>query len=438
MNQKSRIPSTASKKHLTYVNRCTIEALLNEGFSMRYIAQRIDCSPSTISREIAKHTITQKSYKNDCLNKRDCHKKSICRSTCHIKKCKTCNHCKKHCPDYVQAYCDLLEEKRLCNGCNKIHYCDYEKKFYKASNAQNDYKSMLHDRRCGFDLTYEEMETINYQVSPLVRKGQSPYHIKQSLGETLSISESTLRRMISDNQLDVRRIDLREAVKRKPRRKSRNTGELPSPQKLGHTYADYLAYIQEHDIQVVEMDCVEGTKEDTCAILTLHFVSFHMQLYYIMPEHTSDCVIQVLDMIEESIGSELFAQLFEVILTDNGHEFWNLNAMERSITSEKRTKVFFCDPNRSDQKGACENNHKLLRCILPKGMSIDHLMQVDMVMITNHINSYRRKSLYGHSPYDLAMNVIPEDFFILLGLELVKPHEVVLKPSLLKQLNSSK
>ena len=163
-------------------------------------------------------------------------------------------------------------------------------------------------------------------------------------------------------------------------------------------------------------------------------MTFHMQLYYIMLEHTAKCVVQTLDMIEQSIGSEMFVSLFEVLLTDNGHEFWNLKEMERSITSGKRTRVFFCDANRSDQKGACENNHKLLRCIIPKGTSIDHLMQSDMVKITNHINSYCRKSLYGHSPYALARNVIPEDFFVLLGLETIEPGEVILKPSLLKNI----
>ena len=77
-------------------------------------------------------------------------------------------------------------------------------------------------------------------------------------------------------------------------------------------------------------------------------------------------------------------------------------------------------------------NHKLLRCIIPKGTSIDSYSQADMVTITNHINSYCRKSLFGHSPYTLAMGTFPEDFFILLGLELILPDSVILTPALLK------
>ena len=49
------------------------------------------------------------------------------------------------------------------------------------------------------------------------------------------------------------------------------------------------------------------------------------------------------------------------------------------------------------------------------------------------MNDYCRKSLFGKSPYQQAMECIPEDFFIYLGLELIAPDQVILKPSLLKR-----
>ncbi len=423
-------------KHLDHARRGMIEALICEGHSIRYIAERIGCSPSTISREIRNHTHVIASHSNDCLNRPDCHRKNMCGGSSCTKKCKTCNKCKKYCQDYVQAYCDILEENGLCNGCRKIQFCHYQKKVYKADVAQDEYRKILKDRRSGFDLTGEQMEEINQLVSPLIRKGQSPYHIKQALGDRLTISEATLRRMINGQELDVRAIDLKECVRRKPRKKKRTmNNELSSPSKAGHTYDDYLSYIGTHDVSVVEMDCVEGKQEDQKAILTLHFVSLHMQLYYIMDEHTSMCVIETLDLIEDAIGSVLFHELFELILTDNGHEFWNFVEMERSINGGKRTKIFFCEPNRSDQKGACENNHKLFRCIVPKGTSIDTYDQSDMIIATNHVNSYCRKSLFGRSPYELAMESIPGDFFTYLGLEIIPPENVCLTPDLLNKMS---
>ena len=41
--------------------------------------------------------------------------------------------------------------------------------------------------------------------------------------------------------------------------------------------------------------------------------------------------------------------------------------MERSIYGGNRCKIFFCDPNRSDSKGSCENNHRMIRYVIPKG-----------------------------------------------------------------------
>ena len=181
------------------------------------------------------------------------------------------------------------------------------------------------------------------------------------------------------------------------------------------------------------MDCVEGTREDRAVILTLHFVMFHMQLLFILDEHTSASVVAILDIIEVVLGKDLFASCFPLILTDNGHEFSDIDGMERSIYGGQRTCVFFCDPNRSDQKAECENNHRLLRNIVPKGSSIRHFMQTDMTLAANHLNSYVRKSLFGRCPYDLAMAALPEDFFLLLELERIPGSEVLLNPRLLKK-----
>ena len=125
--------------------------------------------------------------------------------------------------------------------------------------------------------------------------------------------------------------------------------------------------------------------------------------------------------------------MFSLILTDNGHEFTDILGMERSIFGGKRTKIFFCEPNRSDEKGNCENNHKYIRYIIPKGYSLEPYSQMDISIMMNHINSFKRKSIYGRSPYEMAMAVLPSDFFILLGLEIISPEKVILTPSLLSQ-----
>lgn len=424
--------------HLTASDRIRIETLLREQASVRYIADRLDKSPSTISREIRKHTQVHASKCCDCLHSHNCSLRHVCGSSNCGKTCKTCGKAKKHCPDYGKVPCPTLlnDPAHLCNSCRKQAYCHLEKRLYNARSAEDEYRNTLVSSRNGFDLTAAEFQKINDIVSPLVKKGQSIYHIASTNRDSLPVSESTIRRLIGNGELEACRLDLPEAVKRKPRKRDR-ARHAPAASKAGRLYRDYLAFVQAGDIPTVQMDCVEGVQEDSAVILTLHFVMFHMQLLFILDEHTSAAVVAMLDAIEEAIGAELFAACFPLILTDNGHEFSDIAGMERSVYGGRRTHVFFCDPNRSDQKGECENNHRLLRGIIPKGTSLGRFMQADMTLCSNHINSYVRKSLFGKCPYDLAMSVLPEGFFLPLGLELVPANEIVMKPGLLKRANPS-
>ncbi len=434
MHMKETTKSPPKRKtRLLLEDRCTIETLLNEGKSIRYIASCLGKSPSTVLREIQNHTQVKKPKKTNCINRKDCSLMHVCGSKSCNKQCKYCIRCKEYCSDYIEGFCDKLSESPyLCNHCNKKGLCNYEQKIYKASIADREYRDVLINRRAGFDLTNGELTDINELVSPLIKKGLSVYHVKQTLGSELRVSESTLRRLIAGCELDARNIDLREQVKRKPRKKQRKPNERISPEKDGHKYQDYLEFMKHNDANVVQMDCVEGKQEENATLLTLHFPTFHMQLAFIMDAHTSACVIQTLDKVEEAIGPKLFSQIFSVILTDNGHEFMDIQSMERSLYGGNRTKIFFCEPNRSDEKGSCENNHKLIRYVIPKGSSLESYNQSDISLMMNHINSYKRKTLYGKSPYDVAMQILPEDFFIFLGLEAIPSDQILLHKSLLK------
>ena len=266
----------------------------------------------------------------------------------------------------------------------------------------------------------------------MLKKGCSPYHIKQTYKEELPVSERSLRRMVNLGVLSARNIDLRDMVKRKVRTNTRNKDRLAKLKisKLGHLWKDYLEYIENHEVGIVEMDCVEGKQNENETLLTLTFKSLSLQLAFIMDAHTSESVIKALDKVELSLGTELFQQMFPLILTDNGHEFADVEGMERSINGGKRTKIFFCEPNRSDEKGTCENHHKMIRWCIPKGTSLVPYKQNDISLMMNHINSYKRDKLFGKSAYEVARAIVPKDFFVLLGLEEIPPSEINLTPSL--------
>ncbi|HFI0445386.1 TPA: transposase, partial [Streptococcus suis] len=124
-----------------------------------------------------------------------------------------------------------------------------------------------------------------------------------------------------------------------------------------------------------------------------------------------------------------FCEIFPVILTDNGGEFARVDDIEMDVRGE--SKLFFCDPNRSDQKGRIEKNHTLIRDILPKGSSFDNLTQEDINLVCSHVNSVRRASFNGKSAYELFTFTYGDELATLLGISKIDPENVIQSPRLL-------
>lgn len=92
-------------------------------------------------------------------------------------------------------------------------------------------------------------------------------------------------------------------------------------------------------------------------------------------------------------------------MTDRGSEFTAADAMEMSPDGTRRTRVFYCDPMQSGQKGTLENKHIELRYILPKGTDLRFLGLVDqdaLNLVLSHVNSAPVEKLGGKSPLELA------------------------------------
>jgi IS30 family transposase len=121
-----------------------------------------------------------------------------------------------------------------------------------------------------------------------------------------------------------------------------------------------------------------------------------------------------------------------VLLGDNGSEFSNPSAIERDLQSNQRTRIFYCDPQAPFQKGAAENNHSLIRRVIPKGTSLDRFTQEDITLMMNHVNSYGRANLGDKTPYEVFASLYGEDILRRMGVKLIPPDKVTLRPSLLK------
>ena len=203
----------------------------------------------------------------------------------------------------------------------------------------------------------------------------------------------------------------------------------------GRRYRDYLAFIEENpDTAVVQMDTVIGAVgEDEPVLLTIHFVEAEFMLAFKRESNTARSVINVIDGLEELLGEEMFGELFPVILCDNGSEFSAPSRIEADQDGVIRTKVFYTDPGAPYQKGACENNHSLIRRIIPKGTSLKPFSQDDIDLLMNHINSYSRKKLKNYAPFDIFSLLLDRTTLKKLGIVKIEPDDVMLDPSLLKK-----
>ncbi len=429
----------AKNKHLTNDERLQIEHLLGERAPLKKIAEKLDKHPATISREVrARAIIVDKGaryrIRNRCVRRADCNRHYLCEdNTQCTRRCSACNLCNEICPDFEEQVCGkLYEPPYVCNGCLDEYQCVLRKKYYINKKAQEAYREMLVESRVGVNITESELLALDEIISPLVRRGQSLHHIVTSNPDNFNISEKSIYRYVAGGLLTAKNIDMPRVCRMKPRKTKPVVHKVDSSCRIGRTYAEYEAFIKETPVSVVEVDSVIG-RVGGKVLLTLMFTSCDFMLAFLRERNTSQSVIDVFDMLFTLLGAVTFKSMFPLLLADNGSEFSNPLKLEFDSDGNRRTRVFYCDPNASFQKPHVELNHEFIRRILPKGRSFDNLAQNDINLMMSHINSYARKKLGDKSPLDLFGFFYGHETLAKLGIKPIPANEIFLKPALLKK-----
>lgn len=325
----------------------------------------------------------------------------------------------------------------VCNGCKLWHY-HCSKKWrceYSAARAQALSEELLVLSRRGVNAHEFDFEAAMSKIRTDIGNGLSPAQIAYGRKDELDVSPSTIYRWIAAGYGGMSNAELRRKVGYKPRRKHKE--RRITSHGAERSYAAFCALSQDERDSACEMDTVIGRKSDSQCILTLYLRPSKTQLCLLLPEKSSSAVAAALDMLEGVLGHDLFQRLFGVILTDNGTEFADADALERPVEADApRTQVYYCDPRQSQQKGRCERNHVELRKILPKGRGVpfDKLVAKDMSAIMSHVNSQPRASLMGLSPLAIMKAAMGEDACALLdalGIEEVAYEDLNLTFALL-------
>lgn len=429
----------AKNKHLTDAERLQIEQWLKDRVSIKQIALKLSKSTSTVSREIRTRVTVSDKYApyrihNRCMKRNSCQRRYLCadKPDC-MKRCSTCSLCNQLCEDYQEQICyKLYEPPYVCNGCMEEHQCVLRKKYYLHRKAHEAYRETLVESRVGANITEDELLVLDEIVSPLVMRGQSIHHIVAHNPDQFEVSEKSIYRYVAGGLLKARNVDMPRVCRIKPRKSKPVEHKVDSGCRIARTYADFLAFSQISGVPAVEVDSVIG-RVGGKVLLTMMFKSCDLMLAFIRDRNTSQSVIDIFNSIYELLGEDRFKTLFPIIVTDNGSEFSNPQALEYDAQGTRRTHLYYCDPFASFQKPNVEVNHEFIRKILPKGRSFDDLVQSDISLMMSHINSYSREKLNDKSPFDMFGFIYGYDVLEKLGIRKIPANEILLKPSLLKK-----
>ena len=393
-------------KHITFEDRLEIQEGLNRGETFKAIAARIDKALTTVSREVKRHLVVKTSAVK--LMKED------------------------GSPLETPPCPKLLTAPFVCNSCDKRNrHCLHTKQLYHAKHAQKAYETLLVEAREGIPLQRESFYEMDAIVTSGIKRGQHLYHISQT--NELGVSKSTVYRHLHKGYLSVSAVDFPRVVKFKPRR-AKKTDIIPKEAKRGRTYADFLGFVEENGISSwIEMDTVIG-RIGGKVILTLDFTFCNFMAGILLDNKTAAESAEKIRKLKALLATHniRFGDVFPVILTDNGGEFANVLAFENAPEGEKETRLFFCDPMQSSQKPRVEKNHTLFRDIVPKGESFDAFTQDTVNLVFSHVNSVKRKSLNGKSPFEVFAFTYGEEVANLLGVRAIDADRVIQSPQLLR------
>ena len=368
-------------EHLNTLQRKAISSGLSQNKSLKEIAEIVELDPTSVSKEITRNRVKTRigTRKHDSCGK-------------------------------------ITRFPRCCNGCQKKYDgCQYDIYEYKAEIAQEKANRRLVNSRTGINMTEDEFNEVDKVIKEGIANKESIYHIVKS-NEGMP-STPTIYRWIKEKKLTTTWMDLPYAKTYKKRKK--NEKYAYSNNKIDRSGRTFIRYLEHRRMfpgeYSVQMDFLGTIVSDSKCILTLTIPELHFVIIKLFEKPNSDKLVSMFNDFEEKLGIHDFNLIFPSILTDRDPCFADYLGIEFShITGEQRTKAFYCDSYRSNQKGNVENMNKQLRKYFPKGKSIDYLNNEMVASINETIISQRVASLGGASPKEVFESIYGSKLLYLL------------------------
>lgn len=328
-------------KHLTRTDRLRIEKCLNEGYTYRQIADVLRVHISTIYREIKKgeyQRLNGATY------------------------------------EFYPAYSpDIAEERYQANLSAKGADLKIGNDHEFAAYIQNKIK--YENRSPAAALADIALEGRTFKTSVCV----TTIYSYISKGVFASLTDS----------------DLPDKPKRHRKAKENKKGSRPPRGESIEKRPEIIDNREEFGHW--EMDTVySGKKKSAVALLVLTERKTRNENIIVVPDRRAETTVRAINALERKLGAEKFGIIYKSITVDNGSEFALADQLEQScITGDKRTKVYYCHPYSSWERGSNENVNGMIRRRHPKGTDFSKVTAEEIAATENWINSYPRK-IFGY------------------------------------------
>ena len=321
-------------KQMTHNDRIKMEALLNAGHSKAEVAEQLHFHRSNIYREYDKGK-------------------------------------------YIHRNSDYTEEERYSSDLGqKAH--DY------AQEGKSRALKIGNDRELA---EYIESKIVDDKFSPEAALAEVE---RSGIEFKTTISVRTLYRYI-DNGIFLKLTNKDLPIKSKKKKHNRKV-KVQKRASAGESIENRPEEVESREIfGHWEMDTVKGQRGVTkSCMLVLTERKTRDEIVVKLKDQTAASVVEALDRLERKWG-DMFYSVFRSITVDNGVEFADYEGMEKSVLKEgKRTFVFYCHPYSSWERGTNENNNRLIRRHIPKGVDFDDRTDEEIAFIEEWINNYPR------------------------------------------------
>ena len=280
-----------------------------------------------------------------------------------------------------------------------------DKKEYSARIAQDKYDYGMTSKGPELKL---DIELVKHIEKEIVDNHKSPEVISRELevnGFSVKITGRTIRNAIKSGiifeKVKQGKIIYKKEYNNKNKEK-RVSKQIPAEKSIEHRPQEAN---ERKEYGHWEGDLVVGKQGTKTVLFTLTERMTRQEIIMKLSNKETKTIAKAIDKIERKYGAK-FYKTFKTITFDNGVEFMGYKGLEKScLRKNKRTEVYYAHPYCSGERGTNENNNRMIRRWIPKGIDMKDIKISFIKEIEEWINNYPRAMFDYRSSNDVLLNI---------------------------------